>query len=147
LTPDCDADYDLWYAAAGRGKPNKYGGSAASCNLAKSQGLKIYRLDPSDQEAEEGTTFSCDNFLRVQHRRCSDCGDGILIGDPADNGVERYDVGDSQIKGLAREVNGVAYINAMSYIHCGARFYAPSQIARMKVWATQESWVFSQQHR
>jgi len=152
-TSNCGS-YDLLYAARGRGQPNLFIGSIAQCQGALAQGFTLFRIDPRISDESEGAYRSFSNGIaRVQQRRCSSCGEGLWIDQPADDGVERYSTGDWQIQTYARFLNGVPSINAMTY--CGASgcpdtgspggaFFSGNQVSQMTQWAVDHLWVYYQ---
>jgi hypothetical protein len=160
---DCDS-WDLIYAARGRGVANVYFFSRAACDsfLANGSYTALYRIDGRNEDSHAGLQRSMSGgVITVQHPRCSSCGRDLGFDQPADDGVERYSTGDSQIAGYAKFVDGNPAVNALTYCSywndnhtrltgcpdaslVGRSFYSPSQITRMKVWAADHSWVFDQ---
>jgi hypothetical protein len=141
MSLNCGA-WDLIYAARGRGQSNVYFTSQADCELFQqnNSGYSFYRVDPRNEDAQSGQQRSFTNGLAtVQHPRCSTCGVGVGLSDPPDNGVERYSTGAPQVNAMTYCPSGCPNGNLV-----GRHFYSASQIDRMKQWAAQESWVFSQ---
>jgi hypothetical protein len=143
VATDCN-NWDLIYAARGRGKGNSYFSSWTSCNTFWRNNIilgipfSFFKMDPRDSSEEADVEQNgiprqtSGGIIKIHHPRCVGC---TAEFDAVDDGVEQYQSGDAQISGYARLVNGEGEVNAMTY--CSAdgcpgaskHFFASTQIS------------------